>query len=87
MNNNVEGKSNVLNKVKRVFALAGAVLLALMYIMTLVFAVTDNPETMTMFKASLILTIILPIFLYAYQLTFRVLKSMGRIENNSEGNK
>jgi len=65
-------------KAKRVFALIAAVLLALMYVMTLIFAITDNPDTMSMFKASLILTVILPIFLYAYQLVYRVIRDSGK---------
>jgi len=59
---------------KRVLALAAAIILALLYIMTLVFAVTDDPNTMGMFKASVAMTIIVPTMIYGYQLVFRVLK-------------
>lgn len=92
MSENKKKENKILDKAKRVFALVGAVLLALMYILTLVFALSDNPETMSLFKASLVLTIILPVFLYGYQLVYRVLKNAGnnpvRMEDtNSEGDK
>ena len=66
---------------KRVMALIGAVILACMYVATLVFAIIDDPKTMSFFKASVALTILVPVLLYAYQLVFRVTKSL------SEGNK
>ena len=67
--------------VKRILALIGAIVLGLMYVITLVFALTDNPETMSFFKASVALTIILPVLIYAYQLVFRVLKLMNEGKN------
>jgi len=76
-NDTNKNSSGVKDKVKRLVALTGAIILALMYILTLVFAITDNPETMSMFKAALILTVIVPIFLYAYQLVYRVVKGAG----------
>lgn len=59
---------------KRILALAGVVILALLYVMTLVFAVIDDPNTMGMFKASIAMTIIVPIMIYGYQIVYRVLK-------------
>lgn len=67
--------------IKRILALIGAIVLGLMYVITLVFALTDNPETMSFFKASVALTIILPVLIYAYQLVFRVLKLMNEGKN------
>lgn len=66
---------NVMNKVKRTLALIGAILLAGLYITTVVFAITDNPATMSYFKASVALTIFVPVLIYAYQLVYRVIKS------------
>ncbi|MDO4189397.1 MAG: hypothetical protein Q4D29_10455 [Lachnospiraceae bacterium] len=66
-----------LKRIKRIFALVGAVVLVCMYVLTLVFAITDNPETMSFFKASAVLTIVLPILIYAYQLVYRVIKLMS----------
>lgn len=69
--------SEMTTKIKRILALVGAVLLALMYVSTLIFAITDNPNTMSFFKASVALTILVPVLIYAYQLVFRVLKSLA----------
>lgn len=66
------------DKIRRILALFGAVILAVLYILTLVFALTDNPATMSFFKASVTLTIAVPVLIYAYQLVFRVLKSYGK---------
>lgn len=67
---------------KRISALVLAILLALLYAVTLVFAITDNPQTMSFFKASVTLTIIIPVLIYAYQLVFRVIRLMG--ENKTD---
>lgn len=71
---NNSGKKNT---GKRILALILAVILVLLYVMTLIFAITDNENTMSFFKASVALTIIVPVLLYAYQLVFRVLKTLG----------
>ncbi|HOO28972.1 MAG TPA: hypothetical protein PLU43_10960 [Lachnospiraceae bacterium] len=62
---------------KRIGALIGAGLLALLYILTLVFALMKNPQAVGLFKASLAATIIIPCLIYAYQLIYRVLKRRG----------
>ena len=59
---------------KRFIAIAGVILLLSMYILTFVFALTDNPGTMGMFKASLAMTIIVPVLLYAFRLVYKLLK-------------
>ena len=57
-----------MKKWKRIIALAGAVLLVIMYGCTL----TDQSETMGLFKASVACTIIIPVLLYAYTLVYRL---------------
>ncbi|WP_049727703.1 hypothetical protein [Dorea sp. D27] len=63
-----------MKKIKRIIALTGAVLLAGMYISTLVFALLDRSETMGLLKASIVCTIILPVLLYAYTLVYKITK-------------
>ena len=70
------------DKLKRILAIIAVVILVLMYVVTLVFAITDNAATMSMFKASLAITMIVPIFIYANQLIYRLLKG-----KSDEGNK
>lgn len=61
-----------MKKWKRIITLAGAVLLVIMYGCTLILALTDQSETMGLFKASVACTIIIPVLLYAYTLVYRL---------------
>lgn len=63
-----------MHKLTRVFALIGAILLAGLYICTLVFAMIDSAYTSDLLKAAIASTIILPILLYAYILIYRLAK-------------
>ena len=64
-----------MNRLKRIFALAGALLLACMYIATLVFALIDPPAASGFFRASVAATILVPVLLYGYILAARLLGS------------
>ncbi len=59
---------------KRILALAGAVILAVMYIITLVFALSGSENYWGMLMASVAATIIVPVVLYGYSLVYRLLK-------------
>ncbi|MCI8596847.1 MAG: hypothetical protein HFJ10_00145 [Lachnospiraceae bacterium] len=61
-------------KLKRIFALAGAILLACLYLVTLVLAFVDPTASKDWLKASLVCTVVIPCFLYAYILIYRYLK-------------
>nr|WP_294490451.1 hypothetical protein [uncultured Mediterraneibacter sp.] len=77
-----------MNKLKRILALSGALLLACMYLATLVFALIDSPAATGFFRASIAATILIPVLLYAYILVARLLKN--RSENDpgdAESNK
>ena len=58
-------------KRERMFALAGVVFLILGALSTLIFAVTDDPATMTKFKISLAFMIVVPVVFYAFILAER----------------
>ncbi len=62
------------DKLKRILALAGAVLLACLYLITLVLAFADPTASKDWLKASVVCTVVIPIFLYAYILIYRYLK-------------
>ena len=51
---------------KRIAAWIGIGLIAVMYLLTIVAAVTARPETMGLFMASIILTILIPIILWLF---------------------
>lgn len=69
-------------KIKRILAGAGAVLLILMYISTLIFALIGSPNAIKLLWASIASTIVLPVLLYGIQLAFRVTKTED--ENNTK---
>lgn len=52
--------------VKRIAAWIGIGLIAVMYLLTVVAAVMARPETMGLFMASIVLTIMVPIILWAF---------------------
>ena len=63
-----------MHKLTRIFALIGAILLAGLYICTLILALIDSAYTSDLLKAAIASTIILPILLYAYILIYRLAK-------------
>lgn len=63
-----------MKKTRRILAMIGALLLAGLYISTLVFALTDHSKTMGLFKTSVAFTILIPVLLYAYTLVYRVVR-------------
>lgn len=59
---------------KRIFAMAGVVLLVLLYIVTLVCAIINSPFSVQLFKASVAMTIIIPVLIFGYRLIYKILK-------------
>ncbi|HJC47786.1 MAG TPA: hypothetical protein IAA04_07010 [Candidatus Lachnoclostridium pullistercoris] len=58
----------------RVLALIGALILAGLYVTTLILAVTGNEHTMGMLTASLFASIVVPVFLYVARMVTKGLK-------------
>lgn len=61
-------------KLKKILALAGVAILALLYIITLISAIFTSPMAPQLFKACVLATFVLPIFLYGYLLIYRLMK-------------
>ena len=59
---------------KRIFALIGIILLAVLYITTLVLAFIDPSPEKVYFKAGLFLCVVVPVLLYAYILVYKYLR-------------
>lgn len=53
-----------MKNIRRIIAFIGVILLVLLYVSTLIFALFNSPLTASFFKASLVLTIVLPIVIY-----------------------
>ncbi len=62
-----------MKKTKRTLAIIGIIILAGMYLSTLVFALMKHENASDMLMASIACTIIVPVFLYGYVLMYRVL--------------
>ena len=69
--------TDIMKKFKRLAALAGAVLLIILYACTLIFSLMDGALAAGLFKASIYCTVAVPVLLYAIMLIYRVLKGRG----------
>lgn len=61
-----------MKKGKRIIALAGAILLIVMYLAALVFAFIDHPAAHNLFIGSLVCTGVVPVLLYLYMLLYKL---------------
>lgn len=62
-------------KLKRFFAIAGIILLVGMYVATLIFSIIQGEMAAGLFRASLICTIVIPVFIYIYTILFKNMKN------------
>lgn len=61
-----------MKKLKQITALVGAVLLVGMYVLTLILSLSNDPNAGNMLMASIYCTVLVPVFLYACTLVFRL---------------
>ena len=75
-----------MKQVKRILALTGAIVLASLYLITLIMAVTDSSQTMNMFKASIAATVFVPFLIWAYSFIYGIIRrsSKDRFEKLKE---
>ena len=71
-----------MKKAKRILAIIGLILIALMYILTIVFALSKNPNSKNWLMAAIFCTIAVPVLLYAMQLVAKVLAGRGANKKN-----
>ena len=64
-----------MKKIKRLMAIAGILLLAALYVITLVLALTDDPNTMNAFRASIYCTVLMTVRIWAYTFIYKLLKN------------
>lgn len=62
-----------MKNIKRIFSILGIVILVGMYILTLIFALFDNPHTFSCLKISVGLTILIPVLLWIYITMYKFL--------------
>ncbi len=71
-----------MKKTKRILAIIGVILLVALYGSTLLFAFIDTIKSLGLFKASVALTILIPVLLYAYSLIYKLAKKQDNDKEN-----
>lgn len=64
-------------KLKRIFALLGTIILAGLYLCTLIFSLMSGELALGLFRASIFCTVAIPILLYVYMTVYKVLRGRG----------
>lgn len=63
-----------MKKTKRILAILGIILLASLYVATLVFAIIGSENAMNWFRASVYATVVVPVLIWAYGFVYRLLR-------------
>ena len=69
-------------RVKQVLAIIGLVIIAGLYITTLILALTGNENTKQLFLVSIVCTIVVPLIMYIFTWAFKLAK--GNTENTPD---
>ena len=69
-----------MKKLRRVLALVGAILLIGMYLATMLLAIFGNADSKGWLMASIVMTVLIPVLLYAIQLVARVFSGKNQKE-------
>lgn len=69
----------------RILALVGVILLVALYGSTLIFALISSPHAFNLLMTSIVLTILVPVLIYTYQLIYRLLNK--KADNKGEDKK
>lgn len=69
-----------MKRIKRLLATIGIILLASMYLVTLLCAIFDVSSSMFLFRACVTCTILIPILLWGYMVIYRLAKGKNEKE-------
>ena len=69
-----------MKRIKRILAITGVVLLVLLYLITLLCALFDASSSMFLFRASVTCTVLVPILLWGYTVSYRLAKKKNEKE-------
>lgn len=75
-----------MKKAKQILALSGIVLLVGLYVLTFIFAIIDNPNTMHLLGASLAATVIIPAGIWIIGIFVRLSSPTQSPDNNTNDN-
>lgn len=73
-----------MQKVKRILALIGAIVLAAMYVVTLILGITASAATKHVLMASIACTVIIPCLIYGFMLVAHVLDNRKTMQEKGE---
>lgn len=63
-----------MEKIRRILAVIGIILLLGLYAAAFIFAIIDDPNSMNYFLAAVVATVIVPALLWAYTFVYNILK-------------
>lgn len=70
-----------MEKVKRVAALIGVIILASLYLLTFITSFFTSKDTNGLFLACIFATFAVPVMIYAYMLVYKILRKIGHPDN------
>lgn len=73
-----------MKKARRILAIIGLILIAAMYVLTIIFALMDSPESKNWLMAAIFCTIAVPVIIYAMQLVAKVLPKLSGRDTTEE---
>lgn len=79
-----EEKQKTFLKVRRITAWVGIIILAGLYLSTIIFALIGTETSRTLLKSSILSTFVLPVLMYGYILMYRVLNGLGKEYNDGK---
>ncbi|MCD7841372.1 MAG: hypothetical protein LUG56_02770 [Lachnospiraceae bacterium] len=62
-----------MQRIKRIAAMIGVILLVGMYVATLILSLSSSPQAQNLLMASIVCTVVVPVLIYAMELVARVL--------------
>lgn len=71
-------------KIRRIMAIVGVVLLIGLYITTLIAALLSSEASAGLFQASLFLSFVIPVIIYAYTLLYKLLHPEEKDSDNKK---
>ena len=64
---------SAMNRIKKILAWTGIIVLVLLYLVTFLLGVFGNPHTQNMLKACIVLTVVIPVLIYAMMMLAKIL--------------
>ena len=73
-----------MKKIKRILAAAAVIILAALYLCSLIFALIDHPMKNSLLSAALYATVVIPVLLYVFLFVARLFQKKEDTENQEK---